>query len=106
MEEATLRSTSLTLRHEILTVRLYSLWSNLLLLLEYVIVLCMCGCIPDRFNKYPVPIIDIRRKGRMSGEMGGSALEMALIFWFIIITLCFLFGLSKLLQWIYNKRKA
>jgi hypothetical protein len=35
---------------------------------------------PDRSNKYPVPISDIRRKEKMSGEMGWSAFEMALMF--------------------------
>jgi len=44
-------------------------------------------------------------KERVSGETGSSALEMALMFWFSIIAICFFYGLYKLLQWIYNKRR-
>lgn len=41
----------------------------------------------------------------MGGEMGSSALELALMFWFFIIAICFFYGLYKLLQWIYSRRK-
>jgi len=41
----------------------------------------------------------------MSGEMGGGAIEIVLLFWFFIIAICFSYGLCKILQWTYNKRK-
>lgn len=39
-------------------------------------------------------------------EMGGGAIEMALLFWFVVIAIGFFFGLYVLLKWVSDKRKS
>lgn len=41
----------------------------------------------------------------MSGEMGGGAIEMALLFWFLVIAIGFFYALYNLLKWVFNRRK-